>query len=525
MEVEFLGQACTLARAPGGVAVLTDPWFSGPAHLGAWRSVPTLDAAGLAEMRARVAGATHIYVSHAHEDHFDPTFLRTLPRATLLVGAFRSTLFRAALEALRDVHAIRWCADGEAVALAPGVRATIHLEKPLHRTNSMLLIESEGGSYLDANDCGVSSAMLSAIAAKRRPTLFAYTLNYAANGYPFPYLRGTLAERRARIHAVRDEIVGGFRTALGILRPALACAFAGPVTFSDAESAFLDEDPEALDWSAMVRELDGEVPVRWPAPGSRFVLRGDAVHSEDVHTWPAAAPVERCDPRVDPVLSAAQPSERVLVAAASRLAERLGEILRGMPGRSISTTLVLSAAASLATLEDEPALRIAVRPGEGARLLRKDEPLGTPRLEITSLASVLVGFCDGDVDLDTLLLSLRARFSREPDTFDPLLHDLLRFGHDPGCVEAMLEAEADRAHSREHGCATRETITIEHEGRTLRIPRHCPHEGELLERARIDADGRLVCPRHRWKFDLRTGQCVRGDRRVNLFALAKEADE
>ena len=88
----------------------------------------------------------------------------------------------------------------------------------------------------------------------------------------------------------------------------------------------------------------------------------------------------------------------------------------------------------------------------------------------------------------------------------------------------MLEAEADRARNREHDGATRETITIEHEGRTLRIPRYCPHEGELLERASIDADGLLVCPRHRWKFDLRTGQCVRGDRRVNLFALAKEAD-
>jgi len=37
-------------------------------------------------------------------------------------------------------------------------------------------------------------------------------------------------------------------------------------------------------------------------------------------------------------------------------------------------------------------------------------------------------------------------------------------------------------------------------------------------------DGRLVCPRHKWTFDLETGQCIAGDRSVNLYDLVPVED-
>jgi nitrite reductase/ring-hydroxylating ferredoxin subunit len=38
----------------------------------------------------------------------------------------------------------------------------------------------------------------------------------------------------------------------------------------------------------------------------------------------------------------------------------------------------------------------------------------------------------------------------------------------------------------------------------------CPHQGEALHHFPPE-DGAAVCIGHGWKFDLRTGRCVRGD--------------
>lgn len=511
MDVEILGQASTLAHAPGGVRLLTDPWFSGPAHLAAWYPVPHLRGAALERMRAQAGTATHLYVSHAHEDHFDLPFLRTLPRMTLLVGAFASSRFREAIESLASLHEVRWCADGERVALAPDVAATIHLEKPLWRTNSVLVLDAPGGRYVDANDCGLSTGLLASIRDERPAALFGYTLNFAANGWPFPYLRGSVAERRGPIAALRDEIVGGFRAAIDTLRPSTSFAFAGPVTYADPTSAFLDEAPEALDWRPMIAELEGPVPVRWPAPGSRFQLVGDRVGHEVVLGWEAhlVAP-PRVDPRTDEVLAAPVPSDAELFAATERLAARLTSLVKRLPSRATPTTLVFSIVPSLDVIEEAPTQRIAIRPGEPARVLALDAALPSPRLEISTLASIVVSFCEARCDLDALLVSLRARFAREPDAFDGRLHELLRFGHDEGSVEAMERAE------RGAGVTPAETCVVERNGERFRIARHCPHEGERLDAATFDAAGNLVCPRHRWAFDLSTGRCVRGDKRVRL---------
>ena len=86
--VEFFGQACTLLDC-GSVSVLSDPWFSGPAHLDSWLPVPQWSPDEIESMRVRLDRATHIYISHNHQDHFDPEFLHTLSPKIIIVGRFR----------------------------------------------------------------------------------------------------------------------------------------------------------------------------------------------------------------------------------------------------------------------------------------------------------------------------------------------------------------------------------------------------------------------------------------------------
>ncbi len=54
----------------------------------------------------------------------------------------------------------------------------------------------------------------------------------------------------------------------------------------------------------------------------------------------------------------------------------------------------------------------------------------------------------------------------------------------------------------------------------------CPHEGDPLHRAPPE-DGVAVCRSHGWRFDLRTGACLRGDkkRRIAVYPVKVEGDD
>ena len=183
-EIEFAGQACTMLRC-GSITLSTDPWFSPAAIVGGWHPYPRWTEAEISAWRERIDASTHVYISHAHEDHFDVAFLASLAPKTLLVGDFPSTRFRAALDTLSPHHTLRWCGHGERIALSEVVAVTLHLEAPAFRTNSMLVVDSPDGRILNANDCGLNTCALTAISAERPVSVFLYTLNFIANGYPF----------------------------------------------------------------------------------------------------------------------------------------------------------------------------------------------------------------------------------------------------------------------------------------------------------------------------------------------------
>ncbi len=49
-------------------------------------------------------------------------------------------------------------------------------------------------------------------------------------------------------------------------------------------------------------------------------------------------------------------------------------------------------------------------------------------------------------------------------------------------------------------------VLINHKGTTYAIAANCPHMGAPLYRGEITDDGAIICPRHRSRFDLATGE-------------------
>ena len=70
MEITFLGQAGLSIQTEFG-SVLCDPWFN-PAFFASWFPFPRNDGID----PQAIGSPTYLYISHLHQDHFDPQFLR-----------------------------------------------------------------------------------------------------------------------------------------------------------------------------------------------------------------------------------------------------------------------------------------------------------------------------------------------------------------------------------------------------------------------------------------------------------------
>jgi UDP-MurNAc hydroxylase len=506
--LEMLGQASVAIRL-GGFEVVSDPWVVRKAQLGAWQPFPPRSAEDMAAQLARVDRCTHVYISHDHADHFDPEVLSRLAPKHLVVARFQNSTFRSALQALarNHGHTVTELTPGE-ILEAGDLSLRIMPEQPKFRTNSMLLVNTPCGAILNANDCGLNSAVLRGIAQRQPLRVFLYTLNFMANGYPFPYLSSKDANLSLRMDELRRQVVDSFRVAMETLKPELSIAFAGPVTFAGPATSHLNAHPEAIDWRAMVNELSAVGRICWPTPGSHVTLNEASLVVDEPTTW--AELLARPSTREEVALPAVEQLDRVRFdAAVAAFLNRVGSSV-ARAGQRLEISLYLSVVPSLAHLESPDLL--------GTVRIRLDGPCQTgwvenlepPYLRITSTPSVLSGFLEGRITLDELLLSAHARFSRDPDVFHGGLHNFLRFGHDAEATEALLAWLKQKAQSRA-------TITRDVGGKRYVLPKFCPHEGESLDHASIE-NGRVVCPRHKWCFDVETGVCVAiGDPSVNLY--------
>lgn len=96
MRVSFLGHVGMYVETEGG-SVLCDPWFT-PAYFGSWFPFPRNDTLDVTPFTS----PDYLYISHLHQDHFDPAWLseHVDKRAKVLLPAFHVDHLE---RALRDV--------------------------------------------------------------------------------------------------------------------------------------------------------------------------------------------------------------------------------------------------------------------------------------------------------------------------------------------------------------------------------------------------------------------------------------
>ncbi|HEY2592761.1 MAG TPA: MBL fold metallo-hydrolase, partial [Chloroflexota bacterium] len=153
MRVDFVGHATLLIRQ-GDLALLSDPWWSGPAYRNQWYPYPIP-----VPERYELARIDAVYVSHSHEDHLHaPTlreFLKLAPDAEAIIPLRPDTQMRDYLRRI-GFRRIREVASGTPFTLRKG-RTSMQLTLLTHVDDSLLAVQAGGETLLNLNDALHSS--------------------------------------------------------------------------------------------------------------------------------------------------------------------------------------------------------------------------------------------------------------------------------------------------------------------------------------------------------------------------------
>ena len=481
--IRYLGHAGFVVTH-AGVRLLIDPWFY-PAFLGAWFPFP--------DNRDLLAGVTGgrfdvLYVSHAHEDHFDRRVLEQLDRdITVLVPRYRSKVMVRQFTAMgfRNLVVLR---HREQHTLADGFTATMLLDTS-HKEDSGLLLDMDGFRFLDLNDCNTPMSELPG-------DVDLLSAQYSgAMWYPncYSYPPETMA---TKVAAVRDGLMDTLIRKVRLSGARGYLPSAGPPCFLDPELDRYNDRASTIfpAWGDVSAEFTAACPqtsVLEMAPG-------------DVLDELAAGKV----PRLVTAGAAACPAEQADYLARYRERRRgEWEAFHAMPVEPITAAEMEAYfhriqrwnARFLRDYRKDVRLvadgvHWGIRLGRLAeRFVFEDDP-ADPDYTLHVPPQILRAILDEEVGWEEALLSMRLTLHRTPDVFDLTLMSLLRYGNHPAQTMQLVR-------EREN------TETIDRDG--LRMQRFCPHAGEDLTHATV-CNGVVECPRHHWKWDASTGECLDG---------------
>jgi UDP-MurNAc hydroxylase len=475
-SIRYLGHAGFVVEH-AGTRLLMDPWFY-PAFLQSWFPYPDNRP-----LLGDVVGGKfdYLYVSHAHEDHFDTRLLEQLDRdIPVLVAKYRSKIMVKQFRELGFTNVIP-LEHKESYTLADGFVATMYLDTS-HKEDSGLLLDLDGYRFLDLNDCNTPLSEL-----PDRIDLLAAQFS-GAMWYPncYDYPAPTMA---AKVAGVRDDLMDTLYRKVKLTGARAYLPSAGPACFLDPElEAYNDRDATIFPvWDQVADGFDAACP-------ETDVVRlgpGDRVEVDAGVARPVIEPGSKFEEELGAYRERRRdeweafydgPEPEVAMAEVEKYFGTLQQWNKRFLG-DYSKDIRLVAGTD----------NWDVRLGKLAEhfVIEGEEPYD-PAYTLLVSRRVLRLIVDGKTGWEEALLSMRLGLHREPDVFDLTFMSLLRYGNHPAQTMQLLRERQN-------------TETIERDG--LRLQRFCPHAGEDLTFAEI-GDGKIECPRHHWIWDARTGSCV-----------------
>ena len=519
MQITYLGHAGFIVETDA-VIVITDPWLSPTGAFDAsWFQLPcNHHLAPLVYEKLKDRNRViYLYISHEHQDHFDVAFLNSLPDRvfTLLVPEFSRSALLSHFSNYECEETI-FFRHKQQIKI-PGGFLKFYVDDSRLNRDSAILMKMGKTAFLNMNDCKLFDALPEIVHEDGPINVFACQFS-GATWHPtcYDYSKSKYESLSAKKAISKFESVA---KAIELIRPDSYIPSAGPVCFLDPMLFHLNTQPinifpRAARFISYLTTRLRKTPVFIPEmmPGDvldannnkiitlaekRFIEKTAAAYIAEYAAslssfFEERRAVEEC---VDEqrILAGLQLELRVkleLLTLANRVTVPLYFCLNG------SDKLMLKIDFERKTVE---------------RVVSNND---LSFYEIDAPAWQIAKIIDGEITWEEFSLTFRMHLRRSPDIYDPLLHAFLVMEADDigKYCELLLEIEAQE-----------QRTIVEAAGRRYSVRRYCPHQGGDLSCGWMDQDRFLVCPRHRWQFDiLQAGRCTSNATSIDAVCLEKK---
>ena len=530
MQITYLGHAGFLVET-NEVIIITDPWLSPTGAFDAsWFQLPcNHDLAPLIHDKLRDPNRSiFIYISHEHQDHLDVDFLSSLPerRFTLLMPEFSRHVLSDRFSDY-ECQQLIFFRHKQRIDI-PGGGLKFYVDDSHLNRDSALLIKAGGASFLDMNDCKLFDALPEIVHEDGPIDIFACQFSgatwhptcydYSKCQYEYLSLKKSLSKFESVAKAI--ERIG----------PKAYIPSAGPVCFLDPTLAHLNSQPINI-FPRAARFISYLKPRLKNPTFTPEMMPGDIldVESNQIVSFAEKRVTEEgIDAYIGKYASSLGALFEARKVSQGNIDEQsvLNRLCHGLEQKLAQLTLADRVTVPLyfrLNGSDQLKLKVDFQGKSIERVVTKNDPNS---YEIDAPAWQVAKVLNGELTWEEFALTFRMHLRRNPDVYDPVLHAFL-----------VMEATDIRRYCEHqlHLEGEGQRITVEVGGASYSVRRYCPHQGGDLSCGWIDRDRFLVCPRHRWHFDiLKSGECtsnatsieaVRVGVTTKQFATPEESDQ
>jgi len=518
--LKFLGQAGFMYETKNEI-LLMDPWMSKEgAFDSSWYQFPCNHELG-DEIREDIKISNkeiYIYISHEHKDHFDVPYLKTLDlsKINFITPKFRRDHVASVLHKLNP-KSVTTPIDSEVLNIGDMEIRLFLDDQEIVRDSALGLIDMENDfTFLNLNDCKVYDRIdeLKDIFKK----LDAFTCQFS--GAVFHPVCYDYPEKKYR-EISESKVYGKFnsvRNLISKLEPKLYIPAAGPPVFLDPDLININFQEvnifsSPFKFQNYLLENMPELNVEVPIPGSTFSFRNDnnieIKHPfEDIEEQFDKENIKKYAEKYFYIFENRnnQKSEYDPIQIQQKL---LLELKSKFENFNIEQKMDVVLQFSLNEINDS-SIFVNFDKKE-INILDKNQNNSSATYEISSSAGDVGRLLDGYLNWEDFMLSFRHKLKRTPDIYQVAINGFLTMEKEdvPKFVENLMRLQNQR-----------ERITVEAGGVLYSIDKYCPHQGSDLTTHQIEDERFLICPKHRWSFDLENeGKAINADATINAVDL------
>lgn len=482
---------------------ICDPWFNpSGAFFSQWLPFP--DNTGLLKPDF-LEDLDFVYISHAHEDHLDPTVLSQIDKDTpVLIPRFKDPILRSSLKKLGFTNVSEMNRDNE--WSGKNITARIIEDDGYLDQDSCLVLDDGNSTILNLNDCHVDFTTIQQQVGSVDVLLLQAT---SAIWWPcaYDYVDEDLKHkcRQKRNNAVRRAI-----SYAKVLDAKLTIPNAGPPFFRDPtlhhwnETRRSEDNPFILaDDAATMMQAEGIfahalVPGDFIKADTQIEVHRDREKHADIYG--------HLDTYIEEYASRVQDRYSTLERSSHEHNQMVQKFKKCVKTISEHSHVYAPLLTFWVLFDFDGVEKVAVNFSKNV-----DECVAPytdsliPEINYQfvlcpdSMCELLSG---RHIDFERFFLGTNFKCRRDPDVYNEVLFTVLK-NFD---IQRLLISEKIYAERKE---LLNETYRLDHNGKSYEVQRYCPHMMADLQRSGyINEQGNLVCALHGWEFNLEGGDCL-----------------